>query len=171
MSEDTTGTPLVTISYTLTPVVYAGYADGFRKGKVSAPSPWQGSSGVISEGCNYFHPDRCPTSKTGADRYDSGAIRIDNTTGQPLTITNANVVIGSCRFEPWPGLNVKLPAGKQLILTQTGGKSTCSTDRQGKYNFDTSDTNRSCTHNDQLTPVLHLSIDGTAEAFFDAPGS
>ena len=163
------GNGRVTIKYlSKAPVVYAGYADGLRKRTVDAPSPWEGSLGVIFKGCNFFHPDRCPTSKRGADRYDAGAIRIDNTTGATLTITKASVVIGSCTLDPWPVLKVTLPAGKQLILTQTGGTPPCHL-HERKLNFDTSDTARHehrCT-NDHLIPVLHVSIDGAAESFYD----
>jgi CSLREA domain-containing protein len=156
----------VTLTVLAAPVVYAGYADGIRKGHVSAPSPWEGSPGVSFDGCNYFHPDRCPRTQTGTDRYDAGAIRIDNTTGQTLTVTKASVVIGSCTLDPWPALKVTLQAGKQLILTQTGGRPPCHL-REGKLNFDTSDTGHSCTRNDHLIPVLHLNIDGAAESFSD----
>jgi hypothetical protein len=150
----------------LTPKVFAGYADGFRKrGKTSAPSPWQGSPGVIFKGCNYFLHDRCPLTPRGFDIYDAGAIRIDNTTGAKLTVTKASVVIGSCTFRPWPGLKVTLRAGKQLILTQTGGRPQCHTTGD-KLNFDTSDTNHSCTR-DHLIPVLHVTIDGVKESFAD----
>ncbi len=162
------GNGTVMISYTATPVVYAGYADGFRKRKVDAPSPWKGSPGVIFEGCNYFHPDRCPKTTSGADRYDAGAIRIDNTTGVTLTVTNGSLVIGPCTFDPWPGLKVTLSAGKQLILTQTGGTPPCHT-TGGTYNFDTSETahdQHSCV-NDHLIPVLHLRIDRAADSFSD----
>jgi hypothetical protein len=144
--------------------VFAGYADGFRRGKVSAPLPWKGR-GVIFEGCNYFHPDRCPTTKSGADIYDAGAIRIDNKTGAALKVTKARVVIGSCTFKPWPGLNVTVPAGKQLILTQTGGKPRCHTTND-KLNFDTSETHHSCTRG-HLIPAVHLTINGKKESFSD----
>jgi hypothetical protein len=150
------------------PAVYAGYADYSPNGTVSAPSPWQGSAGVIFEGCNYFTPDRCPKTKSGADRYDAGAIRISNTTGATLKITNASVVVGYCTFHPWPGLNVTLPAGKQLILTQTGGAGPCP-NTDGGANFDTSDTPhsyKSCTR-DHVIGVLHVSINGAATAFRD----
>jgi hypothetical protein len=150
------------------PSVYAGYADYSPNGTVSAPSPWQGSAGVIFEGCNYFTPDRCPKTKSGADRYDAGAIRINNTTGATLTITNASVVVGYCTFHPWPGLNVTLPAGKQLILTQTGGAGPCP-NTDGGANFDTSDTPhsyKSCTR-DHVIGVLHVSINGAAVSFRD----
>jgi hypothetical protein len=150
------------------PVVYAGYVDTARDGKVTAPSPWQGSAGVIFEGCNYFKPDRCPKTKSGADRYDAGAIRIDNTTGAPLKITNASVVVAYCTYHPWPGLKVTLPPGKQLILTETGGKPPCN-NTDPDDNFDTSDTPHSyktCTK-DHAIGVLDVTINGAATSFND----
>jgi hypothetical protein len=149
------------------PTVDAGYADGSRKGR-STPLPWKGSAGVIFKGCNYFHPDRCPQTSTGKDRYDSGAVRIVNSTTAAMTITNATVVVpgtGGCTFHPWPGLHVTVPAGKQLILTQTGGTTSCPTNN-GKYNFDGSETNRRCTNDNDL-PFLQVTVNGTRLIFED----
>jgi hypothetical protein len=148
------------------PTVYVGYADSFRKGSPSHPSPWKGSAGVIFRGCNYFHPDRCPKTKSGADRYDSGAVRIVNSSQSNMIVTKVNVKIGSCTFRPWPKLNVTLPAGKQLILAQTGGTPPCNTTR-GKYNFDTSDTSKSCTTNDEEFPLVNMTINGEPFTFLD----
>lgn len=148
--------------------VYAGYADGFRMGGVDAPSPWSGSPGVTFEGCNFYHPDRCPKNTSGHNIYDSSAVRLVNDTKKTETLTKASVVIGSkCTFRPWPGLKVTLAPGKQLILAQTGGPAPTGCHGEGKYNFDGSDTNKSCTQNDHLIPVLHVSIDGNAQAYRD----
>jgi Prenyltransferase and squalene oxidase repeat len=140
---------------------YAGYADSYRRGS-HFPSPWRGDKRVIFEGCNYFHPSRCRKS------YDSGAIRLVNTGSRPVTVSKASVTIGSCTFRPWPGLNVKLPGGHQLILTQTGGKAPCHTNGpSSRLNFDTSQTSHSCTKNDGLIPVVHLSVSGAALTYRD----
>jgi hypothetical protein len=136
------------------PSVYVGYADSFRKGSPKTPSPWKGSPGVKFRGCNYFHPGRCPKTKSGADRYDSGAVRVLNDTGENITITKATVVIGSCTFHPWRKLNVALKPEQQLILTQTGGKPPCGHSR-GKYNFDSLDASSGCT-NDEVTPIVQM---------------
>jgi hypothetical protein len=148
------------------PTVYVGYADTFRTGQPSHPSPWKGSKGVIFRACNYFHPDRCPKTKSGTDRYDSGAVRIMNGSDASMTVTKVNVKIGSCTFRPWPKLNLTVPAGKQLILAQTGGKPPCDTTR-GKYNFDTSDTSKSCTTNDEQFPLVNMTVNGEAMTFLD----
>ncbi|HZO77406.1 MAG TPA: prenyltransferase/squalene oxidase repeat-containing protein [Solirubrobacteraceae bacterium] len=140
---------------------YAGYADSFRSGS-HFPSPWRGGKNVIFEGCNYFHPSRCRKS------YDSGAIRLVNTGTRVLTVSNASVRVGSCTFRPWPGLNVKMPGGRQLILTQTGGKPPCHTNGPGsRANFDASETGHSCTKNDGLIPIVHVTVSGTALTYRD----
>jgi hypothetical protein len=152
------------------PTVYAGYAHGVRKGR-STPLPWKGSAGVIFKGCNYFHPDRCPQTSSGKDRYDSGAVRIVNSTTADVTITDATVVVpgtAECTFHPWPGLHVTVPAGKQLILTETGGTAPCpTTNGNGKYNFDSSETNQQSCTNDNDDPFLQLSVNGVRIIFED----
>jgi hypothetical protein len=147
---------------------YAGYADSFRPG-TRAPSPWQGGKNVIFEGCNYFHPTRCTAG--GGVKYDAGAIRLVNTGSRVLTVSKASVTIGSCTFRPWPGLNVKVPGGHQLILTQTGGMPPCRTNgSKSSLNFDTSETNKSstkCTKNDGKIPVVHVTVGGQALTYRD----
>jgi hypothetical protein len=65
-------------------------------------------------------------------------------------------------------LNVKVPGGHQLILTQTGGKSPChllsSTSRE---NFDVSQTSKSCNKDDGLIPVVQLTVSGTKLTYRD----
>ncbi len=139
------------------PTVYAGYTDSFRNGTPNTPSPWKGAPSLIFKGCNYFHPDRCPKSKNGKDLYDSGAIRILNTTQATITISHVVVGIGSCTFHPWPKLSVTLTPEQQLVLTQTGGNAPCGHAR-GKYNFDGSDTSNSCTNNNVI-PLVTITID------------
>ena len=58
--------------------------------------------------------------------------------------------------------------GKTLILTQTGGKSPCGR-LSGAYNFRTSESNldKACS-NDNLIPVISLSINGTPVTVTDA---
>lgn len=149
----------------LFPFVYAGYTDTFRTGSPSAPSPWKGSPSVIFKGCNYFHPDRCPKTKSGKDRYDSGAIRILNVSQENLTITKATVTIGSCTFHPWPKLSVTLKPEHQLILTQTGGKPPCGTARS-MFNFDSSDTATGC-KSDMLTSLVQITVNSESIPYYD----
>lgn len=147
------------------PTVYVGYAYNVGGFKFKHPSPWKGGTGVIFEACNYFQPDRCPTFKSGADRYDSGAVRIVNSSDASMAVTNVSVTVGSCTFNPWPNLNVTVPVGEQLILAQTEGPRPC-TDR-GKYNFDTSETSKSCTTNDGEIPLVNMTVNGDAFTFSD----
>ena len=85
-----------------------------------------------------------------------------------MTITNASVQIGDCSYSPWPGLTATIQPGMTLILTQTGGKSPCGK-LAGSYNFDTSESNlgKSCS-NDNLIPIITLSINGTPVTVTDA---
>ena len=53
--------------------VSVGYADGIR-GDPTVPSPWDGDPGVLFIG--------------GGVRFDAGAIRIANSSAQPLTVDN-----------------------------------------------------------------------------------
>ena len=148
------------------PTAYAAYADNLRGG--SLPSPWQNSTGVVFEGCNFFTPSRCPTTAAG-DSIDAGALRLDNAMSQEMTVTDASVTIGSCTFNPWPDLDAKVPGHQSLILTQTGGTSPCPGIPE-RYNFDTSDTNTSptmCTTSDGLIPVFHVTVDGKPLAYRD----
>jgi hypothetical protein len=147
------------------PTAYAGYADSFRSGTHN-PTPWQGDSGVIFEGCNYFARSRCTNH---AGEYDAGAIRLVNLSTRTMTMSHATVTIGPCTFDPWPRLNVRLQRGRQLVLTQTGGSPPCHTNDPGQstFNFDTSGTSHSCTSDDGLTPVLHLMVDGVRQTYRD----
>lgn len=158
---------LVAVSPSKSVKVYGGYTDNLRPGK-DTPSPWRGGKHVIFMGCNYFHPSRCHKTQKGLVRYDGAAIRVVNNGSRTLTVSHASVKVGSCTFAPWPGLNVKVPGGHQLILTQTGGKSPChllsSTSRE---NFDVSQTSKSCNKDDGLIPVVQLTVSGTKLTYRD----
>lgn len=147
------------------PEAFVGYADSYRNGS-GHPSPWQGDSGVTFEGCNYFTPTHC-TKAPG--KYDAGAIRFVNHTGSTLTFTHASVKVGSCNFRIWPGLNVHVPDGGQLILTQTGGRPPCHTQKPSRstFNFDASETSKSCNHNDGKIPVVTVTINGVKTTYHD----
>jgi hypothetical protein len=154
--------------------VFAGYADSYHVRTGSGhPATWQRSRGVIFKGCNYFTPSRCPSGVNRPHRYDAGAIRLDNRTSHAITVTKARVVIGSCTFRPWPGLHVRVGAGKKLILTETGGtpgKAPCHT-TDSRDNFDTSEThfnpNTKCTKNDGKIPVFHVTVNRMALTYRD----
>jgi len=107
--------------------VYVGYADSLRPNP-NLPVPWQGAPNTAFVG----HPD-------SGGGYDSGAIRLDNTTATTVTIKDATVVLHTVNndgtggpasgqtFDLW-GSNTIVPNGS-LILAATGPGD----------NFDTSD--------------------------------
>jgi len=93
--------------------VYVGYADNLRPSGFF-PTPWLGGPGVVSQ---------TPAGQS----FDSGAIRIDNSTGAAITISNMTVTFGGGQiFSIWSPLVI--PNGDSGIFTQTAS-----------YNFDTSD--------------------------------
>jgi PEP-CTERM motif-containing protein len=93
--------------------VFVAYSDNLRASGFF-PTPWLGDPGVVSQ--------------SGAQTFDSGAIRIDNTDVNPLTISNFSVFFpsNSSTFTLWGTLVI--PAGETGIFTQTSFP-----------NFDTSD--------------------------------
>ncbi len=94
--------------------VLVGYADNLRPSGFF-PSVWLGDPNVFSE---------TPLAQS----FDAGAIRLDNNTGAPITISNFQVFfpnVGST-LSLWSSL--ALPTGATGIFTQTGS-----------YNFDSSD--------------------------------
>lgn len=66
------------------------------------------------------------------------------------------------------GLTATIQPGKTLILTQTGGKSPCGR-LSGAYNFEPprATSTKACS-NDNLIPVISLSINGTPVTVTDA---
>jgi hypothetical protein len=98
--------------------VNVGYSDGLR-GPGFFPSPWDGDPNVV------FIGSLAP--------FDSGAIRIDNTSGGPITIDSVAVTINGAGPGNAPNVwathfPLILANGDMLILTQTT-----------QYDFDTSD--------------------------------
>jgi RHS repeat-associated protein len=93
--------------------VFVGYADNLRSNP-SFPTPWQGAPNTIFIGC-------CPD-------YDGGALRLDNTTSSPMSISKVTVDLQ----RPGPTWSLwgtfTIPANGSAILTQTAYQ-----------NFDTSD--------------------------------
>jgi hypothetical protein len=96
--------------------VFVGYADNLRASGFF-PTPWLGAAGVVSQS---------PAAQT----FDSGAIRLDNTSASPITISNFQVFFpsNSSTFTIWNPLTI--PAGGIGIFAQNNGVDT---------QFDTSD--------------------------------
>lgn len=94
--------------------VYVGYVDNLRASGFF-PTVWLGNTNVVSQ---------TPTGQS----LDSGAVRIDNNTGAPITISNFSVYFPNVAgtFSLWNSLTIG--NGQTGIFTQTSS-----------YNFDTSD--------------------------------
>jgi len=136
--------------------VSAGYADnlqtiGARSNPAEFPNPWQGGSNVQFKG--------------SGDKFDTGAIRIENTTGGDLTVDQVTVDIGPKHYDLW-GSNLKVPANGSLILAQTAmGSQT-----PPRPNFDTSEPNSSADGAPQGSndvAVIHVKINGTTTDYRD----
>jgi hypothetical protein len=164
------------------PHIFVGYVDeaANNHGSPSAhPNPWKGSAGVKFIGCGFGGSDKCPTSG-GFDLYDAGAIRIEATSESgALSVTGGKVVIGPCTYEPWPGLNVTIQPGENLILTQTGKHQCTSTLTAEQDNFDTSESflkstqyqeflNTGTCSNDGFIPAITLTINGQTTTLNDS---
>jgi hypothetical protein len=157
------------------PTIYLGYADTYATHGDPSGFPWNGMSptplvigcGVDPNGGGAI-ADICPLlAGTTTDSYDAGVIRIDNTSSTAsMPVTGASVTIGACTYNPWAGLNISIPAGGSLVLTQTGGANPCPSGGNvvGNYNFDTSEAyfgGSVCGVNDGLVPAISLTINGT----------
>ena len=95
--------------------VYVGYADNLRASGFF-PTNWIGSAGTVSE-------------SSGAQSFDSGAVRIDNTGGSAIVIGSMVVKLNGSAvptYAIWS--NLSIGAGQIGIFTQTVS-----------YNFDSSD--------------------------------
>jgi len=126
--------------------VFVGYADDLRPAP-SFPIPWQGAPNVIFIGHG-------PT-------FDAGAIRLDNTTDNPITVDK--VVVDLQR--PGPAFNLwgsfSIPAHGSAILTQTA-----------EYNFDTSDyqivgCGGKVSATDPRIPKITVTIGGLSGSYLD----
>jgi len=135
--------------------VSAAYADNLQTvgarstNPPSFPNPWQGGSNVNFKG--------------SGDKFDSGAIRIENSSGTEATVDQVVVDIGSKHYDLW-GSNLKVPANGSLILTQTD----LGTANPPQPNFDTSEpsnaaasaANAPSAQGSSAVPVIHVKING-----------
>jgi len=99
--------------------VSVGYADSLR-GNPDLPVPFRGSPHTL-----YIGTDPSQVS------YDSGAIKLDNTTSKPISVTGVTVYFPNHNMNPqtfnlWGSFEI--PADSSAVLVQTNGQ-----------NFDTSD--------------------------------
>lgn len=140
--------------------IYVGYADNLRANPANFPTPWEGSPNTIYEGCS------------GGCTFDAGAVRVVNSTGSPVTMNSVVIRFDTCIYDIWPH-NVSLPAGGQIIVTQTtsGADNGCS---PGNGHMDSSDIGPGgvgwagvCTESN-IFPVVDVTVDGTTTSFTDS---
>jgi hypothetical protein len=94
--------------------LYVGYADNLRPNPAAFPTPFGPSSSVIFEGDGSI------------GHYDSGALRIDNSSAGVIQINHVTVLNHGHLYDLWHPHNVG--PGQTLIMAQTNGE-----------NFDTSE--------------------------------
>ncbi|HEX3529965.1 MAG TPA: carboxypeptidase regulatory-like domain-containing protein, partial [Thermoanaerobaculia bacterium] len=126
--------------------IYVAYADNLRP-TTNFPVPWEGSPATIFLG-------QGPV-------YDAGAIRLDNSTDQPLAVDRVTVDLQRPGpvFDLWGGFTV--PAHGSVILTQPS-----------LFAFDTSDfpiaaCGKTATANDPRVPEVSVTIGGATADYFD----
>ncbi len=126
--------------------VFVGYADNLRA-SADFPIPWQGAPDVIFLG--------------GGTAFDAGAIRLDNSTDEPIAVDRLTVDLErpGPLYDLWGSLTV--PAHGSVILTQTRS-----------YDFDTSDHPIvSCggtpAPGDPRVPKVSVTLGGATTDYFD----
>jgi hypothetical protein len=136
------------------PPVSVAYADTHHPpSKGLFPSPWFGSPNVVFVG-------------TTTNDWDSGAIKIDNTTGVSMSGVHVTVDIGTAHYNLW-GASLTIPANQSLILTQMNDVF---------LDFDTSDNDPNppgfptavCSPPSAAVPVVHVTIGQTTFDYVDA---
>ena len=129
--------------------VQVGYADDLRAATFF-PSPWDGGAGVTFLGA----PD---------GGYDSGAIRVINTSGASISLQDVKVYNfgdGITSYQIWgTSLPVSIAPGDSVILAQNSGE-----------NFDSSDNSNGGTPGSPSTaiPKVDITVDGTTTTYSDS---
>jgi hypothetical protein len=126
--------------------VFVGYADSSTP-SANFPTPWEQSPNTIYLG--------------GGSPVNAGAIRIDNTSGAPLSIDSVSVDLqrSNAQFNLWGSFII--PTGGSAILTQTQAG-----------NFDTSAfpivaCGGTLAAGETRIPQITVSINGTPQTFMD----
>ena len=138
--------------------VFVAYADSLRPEVTSFPTPWAGAFATTFEGCL---PADC--------KYDAGAVRIVNNTGSSITVDAVAVRVSSCTYSGWDPAT--LVPGAELIVTQSASGTAVGCPNVGF--MDTSDVGLdgngvSGCANDQIQPVVDLTIDGQKTSYTDS---
>src|SRR5579864_775667 len=142
--------------------VYTGYADnlntvGARSTPAQFPNPWRGSGNVTFVG--------------SGDRFDSGAVRVENKSGDQMTVEKVTVDVGPKHYDLW-GSNLRVPANGSLVLTQTVLGSL----NPPQPNFDSSEPNGTApaasgngatAQGSNVVPVIHVTVNGHTADYRD----
>jgi hypothetical protein len=151
-------------------VVSVAYAENI--GNVPAvpkwfPTPWNGAPNTVFLGSPNPQTAECG-SVPKALCYDTGAIRLDNPTGSPITVSNVLVDVrsgqsgGKLYNNLWGGFTV--PAHQSVILAENPPPPA----RQSSFdNFDTSDTPHGSCRPATTPPTVALTIGGTTTTLTD----
>jgi hypothetical protein len=151
--------------------VYVGYADDLRPSPKNFPTPWDGDSNVVFEGC----VPNC----TG---WDGGAVMVVNTGATALSINSFSINLSSpgattpCVYSIWPS-NISVPSGDEAIFSETltggGGGCTNTVNSNGVAYMDSSDIGPNganwagnCTQSG-IIPQVDVTVNGTAASYND----
>ncbi len=146
--------------------VFVGYAEDketINPDPATFPVPWAGSPGVTFLGGTVPGQSACGTLATC---YDAGAIRLDNPSAAPITVSRVTVddhssLVGGKVFDNlWGSFTV--PAGRSVILTENPPAS-----NPGYDNFDTSGFPATCTPI-TVPPTVTLTVGGVATTLADS---
>jgi hypothetical protein len=148
-------------------VVNVGYAEnkpGNAPPAGAFPKPWSGAPGTT------FLGSPIPGSQTGCGAlkcYDAGAIRLDNPTASPVTVSKVVVndhgsISGGKIFDNlWGSFTVQ--PGKSVILTENPPHT-----NPGYDNFDTSGYPSRCSPPIKVAPKITFTIGGVATTVADS---
>ena len=128
--------------------LFVGYADNLRPNP-SFPTPWQGAPNTVFVGC--------------CSPFDAGAMRLDNTTSAPITVSKVTVDLQRPGpvFSLWS--NFTIPANGSAILTQTANQPI----------FDTSDfpivgCGAKVSPTDPRVPKITITVGGQTASYLDS---
>jgi hypothetical protein len=147
-------------------LVSVGYAEDKETNNpnpAAFPVPWQGSPNTIFIGGPVVGQTQCGTLPSC---FDAGAIRLDNPTAGPISVSDVSVDIHSSMaggkvFDLWGSFLV--PAGQSVILTENPPGDTASFD-----DFDTSGYPGNQCSPITLSPTVTITVAGVATTLFDS---
>jgi hypothetical protein len=143
--------------------VSVGYAEDKHQSTMtqgSFPVPWSGSPNVIFLGSPVYGAVAC--GPTLPSCYDSGAIRLDNTSATAIAVSSVSVddhssLVGGKVFNLWAPFTV--PAGKSVILTENN---------PNLGNFDTSGAPKGNCTPITIAPTVTITVNGVPTTLVDS---